>query len=60
MRVSSLQVFVEPGIGLPTGTHCGSCPDRASISLIKVRRKYLKFSSHHMKIKELAVDNGQI
>jgi len=35
-------MLVEAGTGLPTGKDvCGSCPDRASISLIRVRIKSL-------------------
>jgi len=31
-------MLAEAGAGLPTGMDgCGSCPDRASISLIRVR-----------------------
>jgi len=41
-RVSSLLMLVEAGTGLPTGMDgCGSYPDHASISLIRVRRKSL-------------------
>ena len=52
-RVSSLPMLVEAGAGLPTGMGCrGSCPDHASISLIRVNENLcVKFSSHHVKIK---------
>ena len=59
--VSSLPMLVEVWAGLPTGMGGrGSCPARASISLIMVSRKFVRFSSHHMNKKDITVEDGQV
>jgi hypothetical protein len=56
-------MLVDVWAGLPTGMYGrGSCPARASISLIRMSRKSVceNFFPPHEDKKDVTVDNGQV